>query len=88
MADKAWSDEAYEVVLKVAKDRAEFTSDDIWAAGLKKPEEARALGGVMRKARMSGVIEKTGRSQCTTQPESHGADITIWRSQIYAGGAF
>ncbi|MEE4717850.1 hypothetical protein V2K69_17615 [Pseudomonas alliivorans] len=88
MADKAWSDEAYEIVIKVAKDKKEFTSDDIWAAGLQKPEEARALGGVMRKARIRGVIEKTGRSQCTTQPESHGADINIWMSKIYAGSAF
>ena len=82
MADNDWAGMAYAAVRQVAERQAEFTPDDIWATGLQKPSEARALGGVMRRARKEKLIEKTGRVQPTTQPESHGTDVTIWRSLI------
>jgi len=83
MTDSNWAEMAYAAVRQVANNQQEFTPDDIWATGLQKPSEARALGGVMRRARKDGVIEKTGRVQPTTQPESHGTDVTVWRSLIY-----
>lgn len=83
MADKDWADAAFAIVCRVAKEKPEFTPDDIWEAGLRKPTEARALGGVMRRASSRKLIEKTGRSQPTRQPESHGTDVTVWRSLIY-----
>ncbi|MDO4236882.1 MULTISPECIES: hypothetical protein [unclassified Pseudomonas] len=83
MVDKIWADAAFVVVCQVAKAKPEFTPDDIWEAGLHKPNDARALGGVMRRASSKKLIEKTGRSQATRQPESHGTDVTVWRSLIY-----
>jgi hypothetical protein len=83
MTDNAWAELAYAAVRQVAESQPEFTPDDIWATGLEKPDEARALGGVMRRARQDGLIEKTGRVQPTSQPESHAADVTIWQSLIY-----
>lgn len=83
MTDSDWAELAYVAVRQVAESQPEFIPDDIWATGLQKPAEARALGGVMRRVRLEGLIEKTGRVQPTTQPESHGADVTIWRSLIY-----
>lgn len=88
MADNDWAELAYAAVRQVAEKQSEFTPDDIWATGLHKPNEARALGGVMRRAHNGGLIEKTGRVQPTTQPESHGTDVTVWRSLIFvASGA-
>lgn len=83
MTDNTWSELAYEAVRHVAESKPEFTPDDIWATGLHKPDEARALGGVMRRAHRNGLIKKTGRVKPTTQPESHAADITVWQSLIY-----
>lgn len=83
MTDSDWAELAYAAVRQVAESQPEFTPDDIWATGLQKPGEARTLGGVMRRARQGGLIEKTGRVQPTTQPESHGTDVTVWRSLIY-----
>lgn len=83
MTDSGWAVLAYAAVLQVAQSQPEFTPDDIWATGLQKPGDARALGGVMRRVRQEGLIEKTGRVQPTTQPESHGTDVTVWRSLIY-----
>lgn len=83
MADNNWAEMAYTAVRQVAERKSEFTPDDIWATGLPKPSDARALGGVMGRARREKLIEKTGRVQPTTQPESHGTDVTVWRSLIY-----
>lgn len=85
VADEEWKNRALETVKAVAEANAEFTADDVWATGLEKPLEARALGGIMSRAKHSGWIVKSGRSQKTTQPESHGADIVIWTSKIYKG---
>lgn len=83
MANEDWAEEAFKVVEKVATEKEEFTPDDIWEAGLEKPTEARSLGTVMRRAKHKGLITKTGRVKPTTQPESHGTDVTIWKSNIY-----
>ena len=85
MTDKIWAAAAYAAVHKVAEGMSEFTPDDIWETGLQKPLDARALGSVMRKANREKLIEKTGRVQPTRQTESHGTDITIWRSLIFQG---
>lgn len=78
-----WRSVAQAIVVSVAEKNEEFTPDDIWDAGLEKPEEARWLGPVMNSARQQGIIEKTGRVQPTRQKESHGCDVTVWKSKIY-----
>lgn len=83
MASANWAEKAYDMVIQVAETHQEFTPDDIWKTGLPKPAEARALGGIMARAKRDGIIEKTGRVQPTTQIESHGTDVTIWRSLIF-----
>jgi len=83
MTDSDWSKLAYAAVRQVAESKPEFTPDDVWATGLQKPSDARALGGVMRRAHQDGLIEKTGRAQPTKQAASHATDITIWRSLIF-----
>jgi hypothetical protein len=83
MAPSNWAEHAYDAVVRVAEANKEFTPDDVWNTGLPKPAEARALGGVMARAKRNGVIEKTGRVKPTTQAESHGTDVTIWKSLIF-----
>ncbi|QSX40343.1 hypothetical protein [Shewanella cyperi] len=83
MDKEAWKKAAFETVVKVAESKEEFTPDDIWDAGLPKPLEARWLGPVMNAVKREGIIEKTGRVQPTRQKESHGCDVTIWKSNIY-----
>ena len=83
LSNDDWKELAYQKVCEVAMAHAEFTPDDIWATGLPKPDEPRTLGGVMRRAKNNRLIEKTGRSRPTDQPESHGADVTVWRSLIF-----
>jgi hypothetical protein len=85
MDKETWLKKAHETVVKVAELNEEFTPDDIWDTGLAKPQEARWLGPVMNTAKRKGFIEKTGRVQPTRQKESHGCDVTIWKSKLYTG---
>ncbi|MGU5717986.1 hypothetical protein [Aeromonas taiwanensis] len=81
MDKETWEKKAHETVVEVAKANEEFTPDDIWDAGLEKPMEARWLWPVMNSAKRKGYR----RVQPTRQKESHGCDVTIWRSRIYEG---
>jgi hypothetical protein len=78
-----WKESAFKILIEVAKAHSEFKPDQIWEAGLPKPEEARALGAVMTRGKKEKIIRKTGRVGATTQPESHNTDVTIWESLIY-----
>jgi len=73
-----WMDEAEDVVLHVARALHVFTSDDVWAAGLEKPREPRALGAVMMSLSNRGLIRKTGRYVRSAQVSRHNAPIAEW----------
>lgn len=81
-APPSWNDLAYTIGKSVAEAHPYFTSDDLWAAGLPKPPEARALGPVLNKLRKDGVIEPGGFRQ-TSQVSRHAAPVRIWRSVVY-----
>ena len=48
-ADQDWTEAALEKVAAVARHLEEFTTDDLWDAGLDETRENRALGAVMRR---------------------------------------
>lgn len=77
-AGEPWLAWARAVVLQVASSRLSFTSDSVWAAGLAKPREPRALGAVMNKLAREGLIRKTGTWTTTTQASRHNAPVTVW----------
>lgn len=81
-ADPEWKQDALLAVGEVAWRLEEFTSDDIWATGLPKPAEARALGPILMQAAKKGWCEKTGRSRPTSQASRHATDVAIWRSKL------
>lgn len=74
----SWQEAAEAVVLRLARDRDEFTSDDIWATGLAKPAEPRALGAVMNRLARAHSIVKTGRYVKTSQASRNNAPIAVW----------
>lgn len=86
MVDEKWKKQALEAVREVAEKKAEFTADDVWATGLKKPGEARVLGPIMSNAKRNGWIEDSGRHTDTKQSASHSAPIRIWSSKIQKKG--
>lgn len=77
--DRGWLVEARKVILAVADKLEAFSADDVWAAGLAKPHEPRALGYVMRELSREGRIELTGDYHRTTQERRHSAPVVLWR---------
>jgi hypothetical protein len=81
-----WKQLAYEAVRNVARRRASFISDDVWAlTDLPPAREDRALGPVFRKAAHDGLIRKTDRTRPSVR--SHLSGKPVWESLIYEGRA-
>lgn len=81
-ADASWLDQAEAAIRTIARERAEFTSDDVWRR-VGKPPEPRALGAVFNHLAKAGVIRRTGRYQATAQVSRHSAPIAIWQSLTF-----
>lgn len=82
-ADAEWKVAAAWAVYSVALSKRYFTGDDIWASGLPKPREARALGPVMLRAKRAGVIRPTGRVVASDVPGNHRNPHYEWESLIF-----
>lgn len=75
--DAAWVAEAEQVVIKVMKQKGDFTSDDVWEAGLPKPSNPRALGPVLKSLSKKGLIYSTGVFKRSKARKS--APVAVWR---------
>ncbi len=78
-----WKTKAMYAVFRVARERDEFTSDDVWDWGeLPRTRENRALGPILRAAAGRGWIVRTERTAKTRQVSRHGTDVRIWKSKL------
>lgn len=80
-ADPAWLEAAYQALLRCARARESFISDDVWSFGLEATREDRALGAVFMRAKRAGVIVKTDRVRPSVR--SHLSGKPVWHSLIY-----
>ena len=83
-AGDEWAELAYRTVVELARSCDAFTSDHVWATGLAKPAEPRALGAVMMRAQREGVIEPRREFRQTAQAARHRAPVRVWRSMLHA----
>jgi hypothetical protein len=74
---------AIKSLVKVAKAREQFSSDDIWYAMSYAPEEPRTLGLVFLWAQKLNIIEPLEQWKPTIRASAHRRPIRIWRSKIY-----
>jgi hypothetical protein len=80
-----WLGEAYKAARGVAEKFRFFTTDDVWKAGLSKPDEPRALGPVMLSLERDGIIAATDKFKNTAQKTRNAAPVRLWRSCVYMG---
>lgn len=85
-----WKAHAQAVIEATARRYETFTSEEVWAMGLRKPQngssDGDALGPAMRRARASGIIEATDElRQTTARAQRHNNPKRVWRSLIYEG---
>lgn len=78
-AKAEWNEQADAVVAALARSGRRFSPDDVWAAGLPRPREPRALGPVMMRAVKSGLIEPTGEWINSKQASQHATPVRVWR---------
>lgn len=77
--DPKWLAHARELIVLTARHKEEFTSDDVWQAGLEAPPEPRALGAVMNELARAQVIVQTGRFVKTARKSRHNAPVAVWK---------
>jgi hypothetical protein len=82
-ADWAWRQDAQRAIMKVARKKARLVADDVWATGLARPREPRALGPEMASAEHDGIIVSTNDFKLTAQASRHRAPVRVWQSLVH-----
>lgn len=73
-----WLRRTYRLIEDMTRGRT-FTTDDLWAAlGPDVPHEPRAMGAVIRDARLRALITPTGAYKKSSRPECHARPILVW----------
>ena len=85
-ADKVndnWSATAYQLFCEYAKTHAVFTTEQVRLhyETFDKPPSNRAWGGIALKAQSNKVVKSVGLI-ATKNRTAHGANATLWESQI------
>lgn len=83
-APSIWKQAASDALMKLAKTKAEFTTDELWDLLAEQgvhTGEPRALGAIMQSAHRSGMIKATGKY--VPSYRRHKAPIILWQSNIY-----
>ena len=81
--DEAWARATAIFIRDYCRRHEKMFCDDLWAAGLPVPREARALGPIIMNAVRDGVIRRSGR----VRPSIH-SNMTpkpVWISLLWDG---
>jgi len=80
-----WVKYAIEFLHQYAREHLEVFCDDIWLAGLERPESPRAFGQVMKHAIREGWIVKHGEGRPSRQGNLSVRPVyrsTLWKSEV------
>lgn len=79
-----WKAEAHQILTDVCSRHSDFTTGDLWDAGLPPLAENRGVGGVLRRGANAGLCRKTDRTiRLAVGPARHVTDVRIWESLTY-----
>jgi hypothetical protein len=76
----AWIDEAFSFVAAYLRENETLFCDDLWAAGLRRPSNPKALGAVMVRAARAGLMVKGGYRPSVA---SNLSPKPWWRSLVW-----
>lgn len=85
-ASARWKGDFFTVARSILLRQQFFTMDDLWDAGLPKPEDIgagsnKACGPLLLLLARRGFIEKTERTIRSSR--RHEGDIRVWKSLVY-----
>jgi hypothetical protein len=84
-ASKDWMARAVAAVQTVALGADTFTTDDLWAH-VEPPREPRAMGAVMRIARLAKWCEATTLTKKSARVACHARPLRVWKSLLRGDG--
>jgi hypothetical protein len=85
-AGEEWKRAASWAIYTVALENRFLTGDEVWASGLPKPHEPRALGPMMKRAEKAGILRNTDENVSSAAPTRHRGAHYKWESLIYEQG--
>lgn len=81
-AGEEFKEHALAVLERIAREKPELTSADVYEALQVEPHDYRALGAVMRRGQKAGWIEATLTFIPDPRPHVHRTPLRVWRSKI------
>ena len=83
-AAESFKDAAADAIYRVARARALFVIDDVWAARATWPQthDKRAMGAAILQAKRDRLIAPTSEFRSTAQVFRHAAPVRVWRSLV------
>jgi hypothetical protein len=81
--DAAWLKAASRIVERLARELAEFTTDEVWERLEHPLREGRQLGALMGHCQRARLIAPTEAHRPSTRPHVNRRPIRIWRSLVH-----
>jgi len=78
IAYDGWIDSVLKIISSIPNQQT-FTTDYLWEQVDSKPNEPRAMGAAMTKARRDGLVMATGSYIKSRRAECHARPVMIWR---------
>ena len=78
MAYDGWINSVMEIIFSIPLSQT-FTTDYLWEQVETTPNEPRAMGAVMTRARKEGLVSPTSKYIKSRRPECHARPVMIWR---------
>ena len=77
-----WNGRALAAVRLVCRTQTTFSTNAVWATGLEKPQEPRAMGPVMMRARIAGYCTPLDHTEPSEAPSQHGQPLRVYQSLL------
>jgi len=78
IAYDGWIDSVLKIISSIPNQQT-FTTDYLWEQVDSVPNEPRAMGAVMTKAKKTGLVVATGNYIKSRRAECHARPVMIWR---------
>ena len=78
LAYDGWIDSVIKIILSIPIYQT-FTTDYLWEKVETTPNEPRAMGAVMTRAKKEGLVSSTSKYIKSRRPECHARPVMIWR---------
>lgn len=80
-AEPEWAEVAFQVIVKVARQKSTVHVDDVWPIA-PNPKHPNAWGAVWMRAIKGRIIEKTEKRKHSIAPRKHKHEYPVYRSLI------